>query len=150
MPSRILREEKDLDAWERFLRAQAFPMTVSQAKGARRSNPQNATFHAWCGQIAAETGESPAEVKAEIKLRYGLPIMEAENAAWVAEWQPLYGPLPYGSRLKLFEVLPLTSKLTTRQMAALMDEVQREYRAQGIALIDPEARRYEQEFGPAS
>ena len=149
MPSRILREERDVEAWARFLRGLPLPMTVTQTKGARRSLPQNATLHAWTGQIAAETGQSAAEAKAEIKLRYGLPIMEAENQAWVAEWEPLYGPLSYAQRLKIFEVLPLTSKMTTPQMAALMDEVQREYRAQGIALLDPEARRYEGEMGQA-
>ena len=148
MPSRILRDERDLEAWSAFLRAQAFPMTVSQAKGAKRSNPQNSTLHAWFSQIAAETGQTPAEAKGEIKLRFGLPIMQTENAAWIAEWMPLYGPLSYAQRLKLFEVIPLTSKLTTRQMAALMDAVQREYRAQGIPLIDPDARKYEQDLGP--
>lgn len=149
MPSRILRDDLELSQWERVLRSQQFPMTVSVTKGARRSLPQNSTFHAWTGQIAAETGQSATEAKAEIKLRYGLPIMEAENQAWVAEWEPLYGPLSYAQRLKLFEVLPLTSKMTTPQMAALMNEVQREYRAQGIALLDPEARRYEGEMGRA-
>lgn len=147
MPARVLHTEADLAAWTRFLAAQSFPMTVSQVKGAKRSLPQNETFHMWVGQIAAETGDTQAETKAECKLRFGLPIMERDNPSWVEAWSPLYAPLPYRMRLKLFQVLPLTSQLTTRQMGEFMDAVQKEYRSQGIYLIDPEARKYEAEMG---
>jgi hypothetical protein len=146
MPSRILRTETDRAAWARFLAAQSLPMTVSAVKGAKRSNPQNALFHQWCGQIAAATDQSAAEVKAECKLIYGLPIMEAECLAWVAEWQPLYGPLPYAMRRKLFECIPMTSLMTVKQLSAMMSAIQREYRAQGIALVDPDAMKYQSEF----
>ncbi len=146
MPSRILRTDTDRAAWVNFLAAQALPLTVSATKGARRSLPQNATAAMWYGQIAAETGQTQAEAKAECKLRFGLPIMERDRAEWVAKWQPLYGPLPYAMQLRLFEAIPLTSLLTTRQMAEYMDAVQKEYRGQGIALIDPEARKYEEDF----
>jgi hypothetical protein len=64
----------------------------------------------------------------------------------VAKWQALYGPLPYGMRLRLFEAIPLTSLLTTRQMAEMMDAIQTEYLAQGIPLVDPGARRLEQMY----
>lgn len=146
MTARILRTDADRMAWVNFLAAQPLPMTVSAIRGARRSLPQNATAAKWYAQIAAETGEEPAEVKAQCKWRHGKPIMEAERPDWVAEWAPLYGPLPYHSQIKLFEIIPLTSLLTVRQMSAYMDAVQREYRAQGFDLIDPEARKYEAEF----
>lgn len=149
MAARVLHTPADLAAWTRFLSAQALPMTVSHSKGAKRSLPQNATFHKWVAQIAAETGDTQAETKAECKLRFGLPIMERDNARWVEKWQPLYAPLPYMMRLRLFEAIPLTSQFTTRQMSEFMDAVQREYRAQGVPLIDPEARKYEAEFGHA-
>ena len=143
MSSRTIRSESELAGWGRFLSSQPLPCTVSYAKGIKRSLPQNATLHVWFGQIAQETMQTQAEVKAECKLRYGVPIMERENQAWVAEWSPLYGPLSYAQRLKLFEVLPVTSKMTTRQLGEFMDALQKEYRAQGVNLIDPEARKYE-------
>ena len=146
MPARILRDEQERDRWLRFIEAQPLPLTVSATKGARRSLPQNSTAAAWYGQIAAETGQTQAEAKAECKLRFGLPIMERDRPDWVAKWRPLYDPLPYAMRLRLFEAIPLTSLLTVRQMSEYMDAVQKEYRAQGVPLIDPEARKYEQEF----
>jgi len=147
VPSRILHDEMDRKAWLTFVSAQPLPCTVSLTKGARRSLPQNSTAAKWYAQISAETGDTPAEVKALCKWRYGKPIMEAEKPEWVEKWEPLYSPLPYMMQLRLFEVIPLTSLMTTRQMSAYMDAVQQEYRAQGVALIDPEARRLEQMYG---
>ena len=146
MPARILRTDQDRAAWVRFLDAQDLPLTVSAVKGAKRSIPQNATLHKWFSQIADEYGDSTAAIKAECKLRFGLPIMEAERPEWVAQWQPLYSPLHYPMRIKLFECIPMTSLMTVKKMSALMEAIQREYRAQGIALIDPDARRLEQMY----
>lgn len=146
MASRILRTDSDREWWVRFLAAQPLPITVTAIKGAKRSLPQNATAAKWYAEIAAETGDTPIAVKALCKHQFGLLIMQAENPAWVAEWEPLYGPLDYQRRLKLFEVIPLTSKFTTRQMAAYMDAVQKTYTAQGIRLTDPEMQKYQQEM----
>jgi hypothetical protein len=143
MPARILREEQDRAAWLRFLSAQPLPLTVSAVKGAKRSLPQNSLFHDWVSQIAQETGQSQAEAKAECKLRFGLPIMERDRPDWVAKWQPLYAPLPYAMRLRLFEAIPVTSLMTVKQMTEMMDAIGREYRAQGINLTDPELMRLE-------
>lgn len=147
MPARILHDELDRKAWLTFLAAQPLPCTVSYTKGARRSLPQNSLAAKWYSQIAAEVGDTPAAVKAMCKLRYGVPIMEADRPDWVAKWSPLYAPLPYAMKLVLFEAIPLTSLLTTRQMASYLDAVQRDYLAQGVALVDPDARRYEAEMG---
>lgn len=145
MPSRILRTDHERAAWLAFLAAQPLPMTVSAVKGAKRSLPQNSTAAKWYSEIAAETGDTPIAVKALCKHQFGLMIMQRDNLPWVAEWEPLYKPLPYPMRLKLFEVIPLTSKFTKRQMAEYMDAVQRTYTAQGIRLTDPDALRYSQE-----
>jgi hypothetical protein len=146
MVARILRTDHDRAAWINFLAAQPLPLTVSAVKGAKRSLPQNATAAMWYGQIAAETGDTQADVKATCKLRFGKPIMERDNPAWVAKWSPLYTPLPYHTQVRLFEAIPVTSQFTTRQMAKYMDAVGREYRAQGIRLIDPDDLRYAAEM----
>lgn len=150
MPSRIIRNEDDLRDFTRFLGAFGLPFTVTITKGVRRSNPQNATFHLWLGQIAAEFGMSQGEAKAECKLRFGLPIMERDNPDWVAKWQPLYGPLSYAQRLLLFEAIPLTRLLRVPQMSEFMNAMQREYRGMGVHLVDPDALKYEAEFGPTT
>lgn len=147
MASRILRNRRDLQQWVNFLTGQAFPMTASYVSGAKRTNPQNATAAMWYAQIGAETGETPAQVKARCKLTHGRLIMQKDRPDWVTEWEPLYAPIPHHMRLKLFEALPLTRLLTTRQMSEYLDAVKREHEEMGIELVDPEARKYEREFG---
>lgn len=146
MALRILKTEQDRERWVSFLNAQALPMTVSHAKGANRTKQQNATLHKWFGQIASEQGDSAAAIKAELKLRFGLPIMQANHPGWVEEWSPLYEPLPYAMRLKVFEIIPMTSLMRVKEMSEFMEAIQRECRTLGISLIDPEARKYEAEF----
>jgi hypothetical protein len=146
MPSRAIRTEQDRQAFARLLAQFPIPCTASLAKGIRRSQQQSRTVEKWYAQIGDETGQAPIEVKAECKLRYGLPIISTQNAAWVTEWAPLFEPFDYARRLKLFEVIPMTSKFTTRQMSEYMDAVQRVYRGMGIALIDPEAQKYGADF----
>jgi len=41
----------------------------------------------------------------------------------------------------------MTSIMTVKQMTEYLDGVQRHYSAQGVRLTDPEALKYEQEFG---
>lgn len=143
MATRILRNQSDIDGLARFLASNPLPVTVSVTKGAKRSTQQNRTAAMWYGQIGQEYGETQGAVKAQCKLRFGVPILERDNPAWVEKWQGFYAPLPYAARLVLFEAIPVTSVFTTKQMSEYMDAVQREYRSQGIDLIDPEARKYE-------
>jgi hypothetical protein len=70
--------------------------------------------------------------------------MERDKPEWVEKWSPLYAPLPYHLRLRMFEAIPLTSLLTTRVMGEYLGAIQKEYRAQGIPLVDPEAIKYAQ------
>lgn len=143
MATRILRTQSDIDGLARFLASNPLPVTVSVTKGAKRSTQQNRTAAMWYGQIGQECGDTQGAVKAQCKLRFGVPILERDNPAWVENWRDIYTPLPYTAKLRLFEYLPVTSVFTTKQMSEYMDAVQREYRSQGIDLIDPEARKYE-------
>ena len=143
MPSRILRTDGERADWLRFLTAQPLPMTVSQIKGENRSQQQNRTLHMWFGQVSQETGDEAWEVKGYCKAKFGLPIMKRDNPEWVAEYEPLYMPLPYPLRIKFFSFVPMTSKMKVQQMTEIMDAVQRHYTQQGIALRDPEALKYE-------
>jgi len=142
MPSRILRTEVERDDWLRFLTAQPFPMTVSQLKGENKTQRQNSTLHMWFSDVSRETGDEAWEVKGRCKAKFGLPIMKRDNPEWVAEYEPLYMPLPYELRIKFFSFVPMTRLMKVQQMGELMDAVQRHYTQQGIALRDPEAQKY--------
>jgi hypothetical protein len=138
MPSRTIRTPAQLDAWMAFLRGRKLPLTVSAAKGESRTAQQNRTFHMWCGEVAKETGDEPGDVKGYCKAKFGLPIMKRDSPEWVAKYEPIYLPLDYETRIRLFEILPMTRKFKLPQMMEFMDAVQRHYLQQGIALTDPD------------
>lgn len=135
------------DRQRQYLREVAMTLpagvVVRFTSGKSRSQRQNRTIHMWFGQIAGwSQDQSAAEVKAENKLEIGLPIMEANQPEWIDEWEPLYAPFPYAQRLKLFEVIPMTSKMKVREMQQFMNAMQRKYAQMGLILIDPEARKH--------
>lgn len=144
MAGRILRDKADLGHWVTFLEKEPFPMTVSKLAGAKRSHAQNATAHMWYSQIAGWHGDQTTlQAKARCKMAHGQPILIRDSPEWVAKWEPLYGPLNYESKLKLFECLPVTSLMRVKQMSEFMEAVRLEYLAQGIPLIDPDMQKYE-------
>ncbi|RMC33747.1 hypothetical protein [Paracoccus alkanivorans] len=116
---------------------------VRFSKGLSRTQRQNRTIHMWFGQVAGwMEDQTAAEAKAENKLEIGLPIMESHRPEWIEEWEPLYGPLPYGQRLKLFEFIPMTRKMKVAEMRQFMDGMQKKYAQMGLTLIDPDAQKY--------
>jgi len=152
MPTKIIREAGHVDALAAILRGRKLPITVSWSQGASRSSAQNALSHRWYADIARQLGDMTAEeARAECKLRFGVPILLAENEAFADSWQRVMGVLRYAERLAAVQAfdLPVTRLMTVPQMTAYMDTVQREYSAQGVRLTDPEALKYETEFGPA-
>ena len=146
MPTKIIKNELQLAAWLEMLSARKLPMTVSVVSGAKRSKQQNSTLHMWFGQIGAHMGFTSSEVKGTCKLEHGLSIMVRDNPAWVEKWQPFYGPLQQaGNRehsVRLFEILPMTSLFSVKQMTEFMEAVQVHYRSVGVYLTDPELQKY--------
>lgn len=146
MPSKALNTPDDLQRWIHFLDKQSFPMTVSQTPGAKRTNPQNRTINMWYAQIAAEMDQSNAsDVRAECKLQFGVPILRRDNDAFRIEYDESFKALPYGQKRRIFKALEpaVTSIMTTKQLAEYMNAMQEHFHGAGIALIDPELRKYE-------
>ena len=149
MPTKILREPGNVDALANMLRGRKMPITVTWAQGAPRSNLQNRLAQRWFTDIATQLGDqSHEDVRAECKLRFGVPILRAENEAFRLSYDRVLKSLPYEQKLdaiKSFD-LPVTRLMTSKQMTAFMDEMQRHWILQGVQLTDPEALKYEQEF----
>lgn len=145
MITRIIRDIGDIERLAIFLRNRAIPCTVSIADGATRTPPQNRLIHDWYGQIARQAGDqTPEEVRAQCKLQFGVPILRRENAAFRAEYDAAFKPLPYETKLRLFRLLdpPVTSLMTTKQLSEYADAMSRQYREAGFVLTDPEAQKY--------
>jgi len=149
MPTKIIRDPIHVEALANMLRGRKLPITVTWTQGAPRSTAQNRLAQRWFTDIATQLGDQTHEdVRAECKLRFGVPILRAENEAFRISYDRVIKALPYEEKLaaiKAFD-LPVTRLMTVKQMTAFMDEMQRHWTAQGVRLTDPEALKYEQEF----
>ena len=149
MPTKIIREPHHVDALANLLRDRKLPITVTWTQDAPRSTAQNRLAQRWFTDISTQLGDQTHDdVRAECKLRFGVPILRAENEAFRISYDRVIKDLPYENKLdaiKAFD-LPVTRLMTAKQMTAFMDEMQRNWTAQGVRLTDPEALKYEQEF----
>jgi hypothetical protein len=123
------------------------PFTITIGDGDKRSLSQNALIHKWFGQIAAHYGDMTAmQVKGECHVAYGVPIRR-RDPVWSRVWERMFDGLTYEQQCFLFErgILAMTREMTVKQLTEYMDAMQAHYRAEGVALMDPEALKYENE-----
>jgi hypothetical protein len=152
VPTKIIREPSHVEALAKMLTGRKLPITVSWTQGAPRTAAQNRLAQQWFTDIARQLGDmTHEEVRATCKLTIGVPILRAENEAFRLSYDRVMKHLTYAEKLAAIMAfdLPVTRLMTTPQMTAFMDQLQRTYAAQGVRLTDPEALRYEAEFGPA-
>jgi len=141
MTTRIIRNASDVEAMARFLRTRKLPLTVTIIAGAKRSDAQNRLIQRWNGEIAEQRGDmSFEEVRAENKLRFGVPILRRDDPAFMATYDATFRPLPYEAKMKLFVALDpaITRNMTTKQLSEYCDTLQRHHLGMGFRLTDPE------------
>ena len=149
MPTKIIREQADIESLGLILSNRKLPITVTYTQGARRTELQNRLTQRWYTDISLQLGDqSHEDVRTECKLRIGVPILRAENDAFRLSYDSILKHLTYAEKLdaiKSFD-LPVTRLMTTKQLGQYVDEMQRIYATQGIRLTTIEDIRYEQEF----
>ena len=100
-----------------------------------RSLPMNSLWAVWYSLIGKETGQTPAEVKAECKLIYGVPILRAEDQEFRKLYDKTLKHLSYEYKLELMkELVQVTSLFSKSQGMIYTETLQREYAKQQIVL----------------
>lgn len=151
MPTKIIREPAHIDALATILRGRKYPQTVSWSQGASRREAQNRLAQRWFTDIARQLGDTTHEdVRADCKVTFGVPIISAENDAFRQSWRETFAPLGYEAVRRAVRDLdvPVTRLMTVVQMTAFMDAMSAHWTDLGVYLTDPEAVKYESEFGP--
>jgi hypothetical protein len=149
MPTKIIRHHDHIDALAAMLRFRKLPITVTWTQGAPRSDAQNRLAQRWFTDIATQLGDQTHEdVRAECKMRFGVPILRAENDAFRVSYDRVLKHVPYEEKLQAIRDfdLPVTRLMTVKQMTDFMDAMQKHWSVQGVRLTDPEALKDEQEF----
>ena len=143
MVSRIVKTEEQRKLLIRFVETQPLPFTAEITKGRRRSVKQNRLQRMWVSEIADQLGDRTVEeIRGDAKLRFGVPILRAENEAFCEKYDRLIKPLPYETKLELMMEpidFPVTRLMSTDQKTRYLDAMCQFYLEQGVALTVPEA-----------
>ena len=113
-------------------------LRVTTKEGMGRSIPQNSIAHAWYNEIAVQMADTPENVKCECKLRFGVPILRAEDP----EFREVYDAsilrnLTYEQKLKAMIFIPVTSNMTKPQLSRYLEHIQMSYAQQGVIVEFP-------------
>lgn len=112
----------------RELYMQSRYVRVSLTTGRQRSLDQNSQAAVWYDQISTELREyTPAQVKAECKLRIGVPILRRDDEEFRQMYDRVVKPHDYETKLKIMEWMPVTSLMSTKQLSEYLEEMQRQY-----------------------
>ncbi|MDP4546506.1 hypothetical protein [Marinobacter sp. MDS2] len=107
--------------------------------GVGRSLDQNAISHAWYNDIALQIADTPENVKCECKLRFGVPILRAEDPDFREMYDnSILRNLTYEQKLKAMRYMPVTSNMTKPQLSRYLQHVQASYAQQGVMVFFPQ------------
>lgn len=119
-------------------------LRVNVKAGMGRSLDQNAISHAWYNDIALQTADTPENVKCECKLRFGVPILRAEDADFREMYDnSILRNLSYEQKLKAMRFIPVTSNMTKPQLSRYLQDIQRSYAQQGVVVSFPDEFKQE-------
>lgn len=152
MPTRIIRQPEHVAFLVDLLSARKMPITVTWTQGAPRKGSQNRLAQRWYSDIANQLGDDDREtVRATCKLRFGVPMLRAENEAFRISYDRALKHLSYEEKVEAIKAfdLPVTRLMLTKQMSSFMDQVHREYSNQGVHLTNPDDLKYQFEFQDA-
>lgn len=142
MTTRTIYNQGDLTRLEKFLFTRSMPFTVTIEEGVKRSTAQNRLAFQWYMDVARQCADVTVEhVRAESKLRFGIPILRAENEAFREKYDSLIKPLTYEQKLELMSEpfdFAVTSIMTVGQMTAYLNAMRQYWAEQGFELTDPE------------
>ena len=141
MTTRSITTEHEREMLFRLLREQKFPFTVSIAKGKKRSTEQNKLQRLWTKEVSEQLGDrTPEEVRGDIKLRFGVPILRAENDMFREKYDRIIKPLPYETKMELMMLpmdFPVSRLMTVDQHSRYLDSVYRFFSERGVQLTEP-------------
>lgn len=141
MTTRFIKTEDQRSMAIKLIESRKIPMTVTVLAGVKRSDEQNHLQAAIIKDIAEQRGDvTTEEVRAECKLRYGVPIRRRDDPAYRAQYDEIIMPLSYEEKLKCMMPpfdLPVTRDMKVKQMTEYIDTLFREYGAQGIVFMPP-------------
>jgi len=140
MTDRIIKTASDLNGLVSLINARKLPFTVRITGGKHRTIAQNRLQRMWCIEIADQRGDvTPEEVRGEIKLRFGVPILRAEHDEFCEKYDRIIKPHTYEDKVEMMmEPLdfPVTRLMTIDQKSRYLDAVYQYHNERGFVLTE--------------
>lgn len=112
---------------------------VSWSTSKDRTLDQNALWAAMYKRISDTCGDSTAygaqEVKRYLKLHIGVPILRRDDEEFKALYDSVIKPHDYETKLKVIELVRVTSEFNTKQGAEYTDSIVRHYHDNGVSVF---------------
>lgn len=138
---RLIEDHRDLERLTNFLKHQKLPFTVKVTNGRLRSVEQNRLQWLWANEVAMQRGDCyAADVQAEWKLSFGVPILLAEDEEFAADWNASAASLSYEKQLRLMRQYPVTRQMNSKQLSNYLNQIEQHCTEQGWELTNPEDR----------
>ena len=112
-----------------------FELVISDKR--TRTLEQNALLHKWVEELTEQRGDvESGDVKAEIKLRFGIPILRRDEPKFKETYDRLLKPISYEEKIELIRYmgLPVTSVMSVKQLTELLETAERYYTSKGFTL----------------
>lgn len=135
MTTRVITSEHERQGLVKLIGSRPLPFTAEVVKGKRRSVEQNRLQRRLINEIAAQTDQTPEEVRAFCKLTIGVPILRAGSDLFAEKYDRLIKPMPYERKLEMMAEpidFPVTRLMNTAQKTQFIDGIYRVFSEQGV------------------
>lgn len=150
MGFRVITDEEDRADFIRFVSCIKLPLTVEWRKGRDRTLDQNRLQWLWAGEVAHQSGDETENVRADWKLRHGVPILRESSEKFRGIYDRLLKPLPYEEKKQAMRDLdiPVTSAFKVPEMVRYLDCIERECHEAGFQITapDPDLSKYHSRY----
>lgn len=136
---RVIEHAGELPRLIAYLHDQPRPFTVKVSAGRPRSIAQNRLMWLWAHEASVQRQDVDArDVQSEWKLRFGIPLLIADDEKMAATWAKAEAKLTYEEQIELMEYMSVTSIMTSKQLTSFLDQVYRHSVEHGIDLTEPD------------
>ena len=103
-----------------------------------RSLAQNRLAFRWYGELAGHLGTTPEYEHRLAKLRYGCPLLIADDAEFADFYRRGIEPLDYESRVIAMQWFPVSRLFSVKMMTQYLHDMEHDSAARGIVLSHPD------------
>lgn len=140
---RIIETEADRRTLVKQIDGESLPFTVSiwKGKSKARTDRQNRLMHKWIAEITKhyDDGRTTDRIRAEIKLRWGIPILKDEVPGFAEKFARIFGIMDYETKVDAIELseFPVSRIMDTKQAVRYFDTIYEFFTRHGVVLTQP-------------